>query len=174
MSVRGEQKEPSETAFISRVSLRILNALLNHCFLTAICHRERIITFRYKAKFTTGLEYRGWFRKSHYFQLLFLKERHEIDGTLSNVANMESPQLIGFNGIAKGLPEKSMLWMLTLVLAWAFLVTAWNKQLSKTYSCSLALRANASDTIMLEWKAQVWMWPAVLRCATLRLHFFFN
>lgn len=80
-----EQKEPSETAFISRVSLRILNALLNHWFLTAICHRERIITFRYKAKFTKGLEYRGWFVKSDYSHLLFVSERPKINDSLNDL-----------------------------------------------------------------------------------------
>lgn len=104
MSVREEQKEPSETAFISRVSLRILNALLNHWFLTAICHKERIITFRYKAKFTTGLEYRGWFLKSDYSHLLFVSEMAKIDGMLSNVANMESPLLIRIQWDCAGTP----------------------------------------------------------------------
>lgn len=70
MSVREEQKEPSETAFISRVSLRILIALLNHWLLTAICHRKRIITFQYKVKFTTELEERIFHEKQLFSSLI--------------------------------------------------------------------------------------------------------
>jgi len=108
MSVREEQKEPSETAFISRVSLRILNALLNHWLLTAVCHRKRIIAFQYKVKFTTGLEKK------------YISWKATILTTYLLVKGLRSWNLLcslGFSGTVQRLPEWPMRWMITLALA---------------------------------------------------------